>query len=230
MKNNIVVVFSSHFSDEENQKFIKHIDETIGVKHISVCYTNHNQYSLSEIYNKAIREYKDPNAIFVFCHNDIIFRTKNWGKLLLTKFNNTTYQIIGVAGTTYLDENGVWWHDRTKMHGVVEHTDGYTTWESIYSKPIKGHIEPVVLIDGVFMAVDCNELEDYFDEEFTGFHLYDLSFCVPNYLNGCNIGVTTDIRILHKSIGMTNQQWENNRMQFVEKYKHELPITYMSLE
>jgi hypothetical protein len=42
MKNNIVVIFSSHLSEEENQKFIKHIDNTIGVKHKVVCYPNFN--------------------------------------------------------------------------------------------------------------------------------------------------------------------------------------------
>lgn len=225
MKKNIIVVFSSHLSEEENQKFSDHIGETIGITNTIICYKNLNQFSLSEIYNKAIKEYNNENSIFVFCHNDIIFRTKDWGKLLLTKFNTTNYSIIGVAGTTYLHNNGRWWEDRSKMHGVVEHTDGYNVWVSEYSKPIKGYITPVVLVDGVFIAVDCNNIEHQWDEVFKGFHLYDLGFCVPNYLDGCNIGVTTDIRILHKSVGMTNQEWEDNRLQFVEKYIDELPIS-----
>jgi hypothetical protein len=226
MKNKIIVVFSSHLSEKENQKFIKHVNDTIGVKNKIVFYTNFNQFSLPQIYNQAIREHNDTNSIMVFCHNDIIFRTKNWGKLLLTKFNNTNYSIIGVAGTTFLHENGCWWHDRLKMFGIVEHTDGYNTWVNEYSKPKKGFIVPVVLVDGVFMAVDCNNIETQFDEEFKGFHFYDLSFCVPNYLAGCNIGVTTDFRILHKSVGITNQEWELNRQQFTEKYKEELPIVF----
>jgi hypothetical protein len=97
---------------------------------------------------------------------------------------------------------------------------------SEYSHERKGQVTPVVLVDGVFMAVDCNNIEHQWDEEFKGFHMYDLSFCVPNYLDGCNIGVTTDIRILHQSVGMVNPQWEANRLQFIEKYKDELPITY----
>jgi hypothetical protein len=114
------------------------------------------------------------------------------------------------------------------MYGVVEHTDGYNTWVSEYAPPRPGYTKPVILVDGVFMAVDCDNIEYQWDEEFKGFHLYDLSFCVPNYLAGCNIGVTTDIRILHKSVGMTNQQWEDNRKQFAEKYKNDLPLTYES--
>jgi cellulose synthase/poly-beta-1,6-N-acetylglucosamine synthase-like glycosyltransferase len=38
------------------------------------------------------------------------------------------------------------------------------------------------------------------------------------------IGVTFDIKVTHKSIGMTNQSWESNRIKFVEKYKESLPL------
>ncbi len=225
------MIFSSHLSEEENQRFTNHVLETIGIDNVNVVgYVNHNQFSLPEVYNRAMREYNGDNIIMVFCHNDIIFRTKNWGKLLLNKFNNTNYSILGVAGTTYLSNNGIWWDDRTKMHGVVEHTDGYNTWVNEYSKPRAGYIKPVVLVDGLFIAVDGKKVYHLWDEEFKGFHLYDLSFCIPNYLDGCEIGVTTDIRILHKSVGMVNEQWDVNRKQFIEKYREELPIEYSDLE
>jgi hypothetical protein len=226
MKNKIIVVFSSHLGDEKNNEFIKHIDDTIGVNHEVVCYTNYNQYSLAELYNKAIKEYNKDNIIMVFCHPDITIKTRTWGRLLLSKFNNSNFSIIGVAGTTTLLESAQWWQDRSKMYGVVEHTDGIQTWVSEYAVPIKGYTKPVVLVDGVFMAVDCDRLQHQWDEEFKGFHLYDLGLCVPNYLDGCEIGVTTDIRILHQSVGMVNEQWDKNRAQFAEKYKDELPITY----
>lgn len=224
LKNKIMVIFSSHLGDEANNEFISHIHKTIGVNHDVICYTNYNQYSLPEVYNKAIDEYNNENVIMVFLHPDIVIKTQNWGKLLLTKFNNSNYSILGVAGSTYLHDNAIWWHTRDKMVGIVEHTDGINTWVSEYSREKKGHITPVVLIDGLFMAIDCNNIEHRWDEDFKGYHHYDLSLCVPNYLDGCNIGVTTDIRILHKSIGMTNQQWEENRQQFAEKYKDELPF------
>ncbi len=224
-KDNIVVVFSSHLSEEANNKFIKHISDTIGVKHKIVCYPNFNQFSLPQIYNQAIKEHNSEDAIMVFCHNDITIRTRTWGRLLLSKFNNSDFSIIGVAGTTYLHESGMWWQDRSKMYGVVEHTDGYKTWVSEYAIPRAGYIKPVAVIDGVFMAADCSNLEHTFDEEFKGFHFYDISWAFPNTLDGINIGVTTDIRILHQSIGMVNQQWDDNRKQFIEKYKEELPFS-----
>lgn len=226
MKTNIVVVFSSHLSDEENEIFIKHIDDTIGVPHKVVCYPNINQFSLPQVYNDAIKNHTVKDCIFVMCHNDIVIKTRNWGKILLAKYNNTGYDIIGVAGSTYLPESGRWWEDQTKMQGIVEHTNGLREWVSQYSPEIPG-VKEVVLIDGLFMTFNPETIIHQFDEDFKGFHFYDLSFCVPNYLDGCNIGVTTSIRVLHKSIGMTNQQWEANRQQFANRYSNELPLTVL---
>jgi len=227
MKTNIIVIFSSQLSEEANNEFINHIHDTIGVKHKVVCYPNFNQYSLSEIYNRGIKEYYEKNSIFVMCHNDIIIKTKNWGKSLLTKYNCTNFDIVGLAGSTYLPESGMWWEDRSKMCGIVGHTDGNNTWISEYSNEIY-NVKDVVLIDGVFMSFNPDTIIHKFDENYKGFHFYDLSFCIPNYLDGCNIGVTTSIRILHKSVGEVNNQWDNNRKQFIKQYKNELSIKHIS--
>lgn len=227
MKNKIIVVFSSHLGNEINNEFINHIHNTIGnVKHDVVCYENYNQYSLTYLYNKAISEYNQEDVIMVFCHPDIMFKTNNWGKIILNKFNNSNFSIIGVAGTTYLSENGIYWGDRSKMYGIVEHTDGINNWVNEYSKPIIG-VKDVVTIDGLFMAIDCNDIECMFDETYNGFHFYDHSLCIKNYLLGVNVGVITDIRILHKSVGRTNNEWELNRQQFVNEYQDEFPIKYI---
>jgi glycosyltransferase involved in cell wall biosynthesis len=225
MKNKIIVIFSSHYNAEENNKFISHIEKTIGTKHKTVCYENHNEFSLSELYNKAIDEHTEPNCIFVMCHNDIIFKTNNWGKLLLQKFNNSKFGIIGVAGTSYVPESGMWWEDRSKMYGIVEHTNGITEWASEFSTPINS-IQEVAVIDGVFISFDPNMIESKFNTDYGKFHFYDLSFSLDNYLVGVNVGVITNIRILHKSVGQVNNSWEENRKKFISQYN--LPIKHVS--
>ena len=225
MKNNIVVVFSSHLSEEENDLFIKHISNTIGVKHKVVCYPNFNQFSLPEIYNQAIEEHNNDDAIMVFCHNDIVINTPKWGKILLNKFNHSDFAIIGVAGSTFIPKNGTWWDDRSKMYGIVEHTNGINTWVNEYSEKING-IQPTLMVDGLFMAIDCSVLKHNFNENYGKYHFYDVPICLDNYLDGLNIGVITDIRILHKSVGMTDSDWEDNRKKFIEEYQ--LPIRYVS--
>lgn len=222
-KDNITVVFSSHLSEEENLKFMNHISDTIGCKYGVHVYPNFNEFSLPQIYNQAMKDFPDEKTIFVFCHNDIEFKTKNWGKILINKFNHSKYGILGVAGTTFIPESGRWWDDRSKMYGIVEHQDQIKSWVSEYSNPFNG-IKDVAHIDGLFMAVDPNKIKKEFNMDYGKFHFYDLTFCVDNYLADVYIGVTTDIRILHKSIGMTNQEWEDNRVKFVAEYSDILPL------
>ena len=56
------------------------------------------------------------------------------------------------------------------------------------------------------------------------FHFYDVDFSFSNHLAGVKVGVCTDIKITHLSIGMTNDEWEKNRIIFSEKYKDFLPL------
>lgn len=223
-KSKIIIVYSSHLTEEKNNEFENHIKETIGVKYKILKYINKNQYSLSQVYNRALSN-KDlhEDSIFVFVHNDVEFLTKNWGRIILRHFNFSDYGIIGVAGTTLIPETGRWWDDKSKMYGIVEHTNDVQRWVSEYSEEING-IQPVAHVDGLFIAVNPCNIYKNFNENYGKFHFYDITFNVDNYLEGVNIGVITNIRILHKSIGETNLSWELNRQKFVNNYKHELPI------
>ena len=49
-------------------------------------------------------------------------------------------------------------------------------------------------------------------------------FCLPNYLSGVKIGVTTKIMVTHKSIGMVNKQWEKNKLFFEALYEKHFPL------
>lgn len=225
MKDKIVVVFSSHLGEEKNNEFINHIHNTISVKHDVICYTNYDQYSLSEIYNNAINDYYIDNTIMLFIHPDVIIKTKNWGKILLNHFNYSDYGILGVAGSTFIGSDGVWYSDRSKMVGIVSHTNGINTWDSEFSNPING-IKSTLMIDGLFMAVDCNKIKHKFNLDYGKYHYYDISFGLSNYNEGVKIGVITTIRVLHKSVGQTNENWEENRLKFINN--HKLPIRHFS--
>ena len=37
------------------------------------------------------------------------------------------------------------------------------------------------------------------------------------------IGVATNVRITHKSVGETNEEWEQNRVEFVDRHSSNLP-------
>lgn len=218
----VSVVYCTRQSSPEHKE---HLIKSSGLdKKLEVIEIINNGESLTKSYNRGLKQAK--NDIVVFCHDDITIETKQWGNKLLKIFSrNPEYSIIGVAGTKHMSNSGTWWEDKNKMYGRVAHTHEGKTWLSSYSNDLGQNIEEVVVVDGVFFVVDKTKLKTDFNENFEGFHFYDISFCFENFLKGAKIGVTTTIRINHKSIGMTNEQWDENRNKFVDTFKNDLPVT-----
>jgi hypothetical protein len=217
----ITIGFSTR---QDNPEYIEHLQKTSMYKDVEIIQkVNNGEKSLPQVYNEIINESK--YDIVVLVHDDIIFETKNWGENVLKHFKkNQDYGILGLAGTKYLPENGRWWEVMAAAYGVVNHTDGQKKWASTFSKDGGKRIDETIIVDGLFIAIDKNRIKHMFDESFDGFHFYDLSFCLPNFLDDVGIGVIYDVRVTHLSVGMTNEKWEENRKIFAEKYADELPI------
>ena len=208
---------------EENKKHSEHLLKACGNPNVEIIeYVNKGE-SLTKFYNRALNETK--HDIVVFVHDDVIIETKQIANKIVRMFdNNPEYGIIGVAGTKYMSETGRWWDNPKSMYGRVAHTHEGKTWLSEYSPDQNKRIEETVIVDGVFFVANKNRIKKNFDESVEGFHFYDVDFCFQNHLEGVKIGVTTEIRVNHMSIGMTNDQWELNRQKFAEKYKDNLPV------
>lgn len=218
----ITVVCSSK---NDLTEFEKHVNQTCGLHNKVQFIGIHNEGTLSlpEAYNYGLKT--ATNDIVVFMHDDITIETKQWGNKLLKLFNdNPEYSILGVAGSKYMPESGRWWENPKKMYGRVQHTHEGKTWLSSYSDDLGKEIEETVIVDGVFFAVDKTKIAFGFDESYAGFHFYDVSFCFRNFLSGKKVGVTTIVRVNHRSIGMVNEAWEANRVQFAEQYADTLPV------
>jgi hypothetical protein len=182
---------------------------------------NPNGRSLTEVYNEILSESK--SDIVVLCHDDIYFEKNGWGNYILNHFKRTEYGILGVAGSTHIPKSGMWWEDRRRMVGIVNHEHEGKKWESKYSPSLGKEISPTIIVDGLFLVIHKQRIKHNFDETVKGFHMYDVNFCFRNYLDGVKVGVMFDIRITHKSIGMTNDEWEKNRISFSEKFEKSLP-------
>jgi glycosyltransferase involved in cell wall biosynthesis len=220
----ITIGFSTR---EHNSEYITHLKKTcaVGDKNVEVIeIINTGDKSLTECYNKILHEAK--NDMVVFVHDDVIIETASWGSKLIKLFkDNPTYGIIGVAGTKFLHESGKWWEKPKKMYGRVKHTLNGKTWLSAYSPDLSNIIEDVVVVDGVLFAVNKNRIKADFDENVKGFHFYDVNFCFRNFLEGVGVGVTTKLKIIHKSIGQIGPEWEANRKLFAEEFKDSLPVS-----
>jgi GT2 family glycosyltransferase len=223
----ITIIYSTHKDSNYNNNFKKHLQKTIGIKEYEILeFTNFNEHSLAEIYNKGISQSK--YDIIVCCHNDIKLEN-NWGKKLLKDFeNNPQFGIIGKAGSCYFPESGVYWErmNFTMVGQVYHHPQGMNKWLNTYSAKLPFLI-PVVTIDGLFMSFDKTKIKHLFDESVGRFHFYDHSFCVPNYVDGVKIGVTSSFEITHESVGKPNQEFYESKDVFLKKYGHHLPLNLL---
>lgn len=217
----ITIGFSTRKIDNS---FVELLKKSCGVPNPQIIpIENEGKYSLPEAYNMILEQ--ATNDIVVLCHDDIYFDSKNWGSKLLNHFKrNSDYGILGLAGSTQLPSSAKWWEDFSKMKGIVNHEHGGKKWESKYSASLGNQIDDVVLVDGLFIVLNTKNIKQKFNEEIKGFHFYDVDFSFRNFIEDVKIGVIYDVRVTHKSIGETNEQWELNRIVFAEKHKELLPV------
>jgi GT2 family glycosyltransferase len=218
---NLTLIYSTRHPDPT---FRHHLQDTCGLPDVEIlAYTNPGQYSLSTLYNRGLAEAN--HFIVVFLHDDLHFETPNWGPLLLQHFQHSNFGILGIAGTTELPQSGQWWQHPLTTLGIVKHQHQQQIWTSKYSGDFQHRILPAVCVDGVFMAVNKNLLQEEFNEQFTGFHFYDIDFCLNNHLAGVKVGVIFNLSILHQSIGQPTAAWEQVRLQFLTYHRYNLPCT-----
>lgn len=222
-KNNmpISVVISTRKIDDS---YLKHVEKMFSHPKTQILvYENDNVDSLTHIYNLGLQE--SQYDVVVFMHDDLTLDTRNMTPKIIKLFEkNPEYGIIGIAGTDKLT-SGMWWQNRENMFGVVGHVHEGKRHVNHYSKGnYNEKLKEVVVVDGLFFMVHKQRIKKNFNEEFEGYHFYDISFCVENFLEGVKIGVTTRFDITHMSIGMTNKKWEKNKLFFEALYDKKLPL------
>ena len=217
----ISVVISTRKIDDT---YLDHLEKMFSHPKTQILvYENDGVSSLTEIYNEGLRN--SQYDIVVFMHDDLILETRNITPKIIKLFDkNPEYGIIGIAGTDNLI-SGMWWQDRSSMYGVVGHEHEGKRHVNHYSKgDYSEKLKEVVVIDGLFIMVHKQRIKHTFNEQFQGFHFYDLPLCIENYLDGVKIGVTTKIRVTHKSIGMVDKKWEKNKLFFEALYEKNFPL------
>ena len=223
-KNNetVSVVISTKKIDEGYKEHVRKMFSQPNTE--ILMYENDGQMSLTQVYNKGLKE--SVNDIVVFMHDDLILETSNMTPKIVNLFDkHPEYGIIGIAGTDKLT-SGRWWDNRENMFGVVGHIHEGKRHVNHYSKGVFNDVlKDVVIVDGLFFIVRKSLLKKEFNEQFEGFHFYDISFCVENQFEGVKIGLTTKFGVTHKSVGITNKQWEKNKLLFEALFEKQLPLT-----
>ena len=206
MENSLSVVVCSRDNNEIKDRVIEHIKETCGANVHTYFMYNPEGVGLSEIYNTMLKEDKTENDIIVLFNE------------------NKDYGIIGIAGSAQFDANATWWQYEKKFGQVLHRHEG-KSWLTAFSPLLNKDLQEVCVIDGLFMAVHRKRITKGFDENLKRFDYYDISLCLDNFLDGkTKIGVTTNIRVAHNSIGQMREEWYSAREYINNKYKNYYPI------
>lgn len=177
----------------------------------------HDAHSLCEGYNRGVAQSR--GSILVFSHDDIEIISQDF-KDKLRKYLSY-FDIIGVAGTSCLI-NGNWMvAGQPFVHGLVTYPNadapGYLV--NVYGAEtiVVGNI---CALDGLFFAINRSVIEKIrFDEDnFDGFHMYDMDFTFTAYLSGFKLAVCNDILVIHESNGDFGGRWEHYNALFLEKH------------
>ena len=178
----------------------KSVELTIGVPHEFVLIDNlDNQYNINQAYNKGVKESKHDYLVFV--HEDVEFLSKNWGSALMDILKNPKIGAVGMAGSNYLNERGIWAEvGMPFIQGRLVHQDGEKLFVSTYSEEKNDAL--VVALDGCFLACRIEIAQEIpFDEiTFDGFHFYDVDWSL-RVAQRYHVFVTQSFMILHKSYG-----------------------------
>lgn len=231
MKKEISVIFCTRKEKEDCQDFIKHINDTCGVIPNVMCVHNPDGISLSKIYADMLVSSDVVNDIIVLIHDDIEFLKDGWGEEIIRLFEeHKDYGIIGVAGSAQFDEHAAWWNYK-KIFGQVLHRHEGKSWLTAFSPLLEKDLQEVAVVDGLFIAVHRDRIAENFDRELEGFDFYDIDFCLSNLLSKkTKIGVTTNIRVAHNSVGGLKESWHKNRQIINKRYKNKYPIDVLKNE
>lgn len=201
------------------------IDKTIGCEYELIIIDNsQSKYSIFEAYNLGIK--KSIGDYLCFIHDDILFHTLGWGRILNEIFKEDSgIGLIGIAGAKSKSKSpSLWWlcPENHKYFNLIQHIPNSSPerWQTGFNK---NSIEEVVIIDGVFMVLR-RQKDLYFSKKLNGFHNYDLNISFEVFDRGYKTIVTNKILIEHFSLGKINTDWVKSAYAIHKLYNDKLPI------
>ncbi len=202
----------------------ENINDTIGVDYELIVIDNStNLESIFSAYNKGVEQSKF--SFLCFIHEDILFRTKDWGKNIIAHLNEKNTGIIGVSGGKIMTKvPASWWLAGPGCKNIIQHYKNKTTLLEV-SENCSGIRQPAIVLDGVFLSLRrelFNQIR--FDAELSGFHGYDHDICVQSIVAGFNNYVVFDMLIEHFSEGSMNAQYYTNLIKIHKKWQNYLPL------
>jgi hypothetical protein len=208
----------------------KNIAATIGVPYEIIAIDNamHNN-SISAVYNKGGARAKYPLLCFV--HEDVLFRTMNWGVSFCNHFKDESIGVLGVAGGDSFSKVPSTWSNIfiSKEVNIIQHRNKSlkeTTHLYFTGNKTKEIKKQVIAIDGVFIGIKKSVFDKCkFDEAMLhGFHGYDIDYSLQVAIKYKNY-VAFDILLEHFSEGVLGKPWLESAFLVAKKWQRILPLS-----
>lgn len=207
------------------QDFQENIKNTIDSEYeLLVIDNSQNEYSIFEAYNLGIK--KSTGTYLCFIHDDIVFHTPGWGKVIESIFKSDEKTgLIGIAGATVKTKMPSAWWDCPLENRIINIRQHLTSGEieNWYVGWKDKAVEEVVAIDGVFMAMRKADAF-LFNEKLGGFHNYDLDLSFNVKRNNKKIVVTNQFLVEHLSEGQLSGDWVQSTLKIHRLYNRILPL------
>lgn len=172
---------------------------------------------ICEAYNTGAQEAKYDNLLFV--HEDVLFRTENWGEKLIQHLSSPEVGVVGVAGSDYVPTAPSGWYVNSMQHQFLHLIQNTKEGDQAkYDNFVTENKHRVYALDGVFLAMRKEVFSKIkFNEDLKGFHGYDLDISLHSAKNYENY-VIGDILIEHFSLGAPNKDWLDANVLIRKKY------------
>lgn len=206
----------------------QNIAETIGVDWEAIIIDNTiNAFGITTVYNKgaSIAKYD----LLCFVHEDVLFTTQNWGKILIDNFtNDPKLGLIGLAGSKYKSKLPSGWFSGISAIDCcnITHLDKYGLKQIMHYNPDENKLlQEVVVLDGVLLVCPRKVWQQvkFDDQLLKGFHLYDIDFSF-RVAEKYKVVVSYDINLIHLTQGGSfGNEWLQYTLLWHKKMRHRLP-------
>lgn len=222
----ISIIVSSH-KEHFYKRFAANVCETIGVAYEIVKIENHGEMGLCKAYNIGAKKAAFP--YLCFCHEDILFKTNNWGVTVINYFkNDPRLGLVGVAGSDYktIAPSSFYCSDENRVFMHIIQSPEKSSSESFNLNPTNQTLADVVCADGVWLFTNKEVFAQIrFDEHtFHNFHCYDVDFSLSVFKN-YKVAITSEVLIEHFSEGSFDKGWIEETLKLFSKWKNSLPLS-----
>jgi hypothetical protein len=206
----------------------QNIADTIGVEWEAIIIDNTiNATRITSVYNQgaSIANY----GILCFVHEDVLFTTQNWGKVLIDTFkNDSELGLIGLAGCKYKSRLPSGWFSGSDILDCcnISHLDKHGVRQIMHYNPDDNKLlQEVVVLDGVLLVCPKEVWQEikFDDKLLKGFHLYDLDFSF-RVAEKYKVAVSYAINLIHLTQGGSfGNEWLNHTLLWHHKMSSKLP-------